>query len=169
MAELYVSQGHRDQAVEIYRRLARARPDDHSIARRLAELEGGGRAAGENMSFREQLQHIVDAVPGALSAMVMGFDGIAIDSYETASVAVDLSTLVIEYSGATQQLRQTVNHMPEVGNLSEVTVTRDSGTCLLRPLTEEYFFAVLLGPAALVGKARYLMRVAQPELIRDLS
>ncbi len=39
LAELYRSQGHPDQALAVYTRLARRNPDDHSIAARRDELE----------------------------------------------------------------------------------------------------------------------------------
>ncbi|PIE18494.1 MAG: hypothetical protein CSA66_04610 [Proteobacteria bacterium] len=40
LAEIYVGQGHLKQAVDIYRRLVAAAPDDQALAARLAELRG---------------------------------------------------------------------------------------------------------------------------------
>ncbi len=34
------------------------------------------------MSFRDHIQRVVDQVPGAIACTIMGFDGIAIDSYD---------------------------------------------------------------------------------------
>ena len=121
------------------------------------------------MSFRESMQKIVESVPGALSAMVMGFDGIAIDSYEKDAGTIDLPTLLIEYSGATQQLRRAMDTMPDIGHLIEITVRREMNICLLRPLTDEYFMAVVLTPEGLSGKARYMMRVEAPALSKELT
>jgi tetratricopeptide (TPR) repeat protein len=42
MAELYVKQGLRQKAIEVYRELIRSRPDDDGPKARLAELEGEG-------------------------------------------------------------------------------------------------------------------------------
>lgn len=39
MAELYVKQGHRDQALDVYRQLVQRNPGDATLARRLRELE----------------------------------------------------------------------------------------------------------------------------------
>lgn len=41
MAELYIKQGHRDQALDVYRQLVRLHPNDSALAARLRELEGG--------------------------------------------------------------------------------------------------------------------------------
>lgn len=123
------------------------------------------------MTFRESLQHLVDNVPGAVSAMIMGFDGIALESYdrEGGGGGIDLPTLLIEYSGATQQLRRVVETVPEVGAVTEVAIERSSGTCLLRPLSDEYFMAVIVRPDGLTGKARYLMRMLAPQILQELS
>ena len=122
------------------------------------------------MTFRESLQHIVDNVPGAVAAMIMGFDGIALESYDRdGGSGIDLPTLLIEYSGATQTLRRAVETVPEIGAVTEVAVERSTGTCLLRPLSDEYFMAVIVRPEGLTGKARYLMRTLAPQILRDLS
>ena len=42
MAELYVKQGHREQALEVYRQLVQRNPDDAALAGRLRELEAAG-------------------------------------------------------------------------------------------------------------------------------
>jgi hypothetical protein len=40
MAELYVQQGHRERAIEVYRQLLKMRPNDAALAARLRELDG---------------------------------------------------------------------------------------------------------------------------------
>jgi hypothetical protein len=45
MAELYVKQGLRHEAIGVYKQLIDARPNDQALRDRLAELEGNGRAA----------------------------------------------------------------------------------------------------------------------------
>src|SRR3954469_4122966 len=42
MAELYVKQGHREQALEVYRQLVQRNPDDVALAGRLRALEASG-------------------------------------------------------------------------------------------------------------------------------
>lgn len=48
MAELYVRQGHRDEAIAVYRQLVSERPDDQALRLRLAELESLSHAAAVN-------------------------------------------------------------------------------------------------------------------------
>ncbi|MEK7704937.1 MAG: tetratricopeptide repeat protein [Myxococcota bacterium] len=170
MAELLWKQGHRDEALRVYRSVVMQYPEDATARARLAELLGPTAGAqGETMSFRDHIQQIVDAVPGAMACTVMGFDGIAIDSHEREGGSVDLPTLLTEYAGAAIQLKRGAAQQPETGSVDEVMVAGSHMIAILRLLTEEYFLAVVLRPTALVGKARYLMRMHAPALIQELS
>jgi predicted regulator of Ras-like GTPase activity (Roadblock/LC7/MglB family) len=168
MADLLWRQGHRGQALDLYRKLARERPEDPQITHRLAELEAAA-ASGGTMSFREHIQSIVDGVPGAIACTVMGFDGIAIDSYERGTAPVDIPTLLTEYSTAAQQLKRGSAQQPETGHVEELVVNTSNLVAVLRLLTEEYFLAVVLSSAGFVGKARYLMRVHAPLILKELG
>jgi predicted regulator of Ras-like GTPase activity (Roadblock/LC7/MglB family) len=168
MAELYFKQGHPRRAAAIYRKLARDRPDDQKTQERLAEIEAALAAQqGDRMSFREHMQHIVESTPGALASVVMGFDGIAIDSFQVGSGELDVPTLMIEYAAAARQLNR--GDVASSGGMQEVTVSGDRHSAIVRPITKEYFLAVILGPNSLLGKARYLMRVAAPLIAKELG
>lgn len=169
MAELFCKQGNPGRAVGIYRKVVLDRPNDATAARRLRELEAQvAPRYGAAMTFREHMQHIVNSVPGATACALMGFDGIAIDSFEVGGGDLDIPTLLTEYSAAALTLRQN-NGQPASGPLSELVITTSQLTAVLRLLTEEYFLAVVLAPGGLSGKARYMMRQAAPELVRELA
>ncbi len=172
MAELFVKQGHLRRAVGIYRKVARDRPDDASVRQRLDELEQElerKEPRGAGMSFRDHMKRVVDETPGAIACIIMGFDGIAIDSYEVGGGEIDIPTLVIEYSAALHQLKTASHEQPAGGSLVEMLVTGSKLSMLIRPLTHEYFMAVVLGAGALSGKARFLMRVTSPVIAQELS
>lgn len=170
MAELFMQQGHPRRALGIYRKVVRDRPHDQAARRRLTELEAHvGRERNHPMTFREHMQRIVESVPGATACALMGFDGIAIDSYEVGGGELDIPTLLTEYSSAALALRTTGNQQPLAGSVNELVITTPSLTTVLRPLNEEYFLAVVLGPAGVAGKARYLMRLAVPQLLKELA
>jgi predicted regulator of Ras-like GTPase activity (Roadblock/LC7/MglB family) len=168
MAELFWKQGHPQRALAIYRKLVREQPDDDRLRQRLLEIEASVATQGEDkMSFREHMQRIVDATPGAIASVIMGFDGIAIESFQVGSGDLDVPTLMIEYAAAANQLKRSDN--PAAGGLSELSVSGPRLSAILRPLTNDYFLAVILQPDALVGKARYLMRQAAPLIAKELS
>lgn len=165
MADLYAKQGHRDQALVILRKLAAERPGDTEVRRRLAQLQ----PQGEKMGFREHLQRVVDSTPGALACTIMGFDGIAIDTYQTEGTDLDVPTLLTEVSATAHQLKQAGVHQPVVAGLSEISVYAQQMAAVVRIVSDEYFLAVVLSPGGLVGKARYLLRAAQPRILEELS
>lgn len=120
------------------------------------------------MGFREHVQHIVEATPGAVACTIMGFDGIAIDTFQIEGEDVDIPTLLVEYSTAAQQLRRNAAQS-FAGPFVELMVQGELMSTIVRPLTDEYFLAVVLKPTALVGKARYLMRMAVAPISKELS
>lgn len=166
MAELYYKQGHLARAMDVYRRLAQKDPQDSAVRQRLRELrqEWGG-----SMSFREHVQGVVESVPGALACTVMGFDGIAIDSYEAPGATLDVPTMLTEFSSAATQMRRASSLQPDLGRLGELTIETDVFVTILRPLTDDYFLAVMLKPDSLVGKARYMLRCIAPKVLQELA
>jgi len=169
MAELFAKQGHPDRAADIYRKMVRDDPSNAHAKQRLGELEGvPSTTPGGPMSFREQIQRIVDSTPGALACTIMGFDGIAIDTYEVSGGTIDITTLLLEYAAAAHQLRRGASEDSANGTLVEITVHGTKLSALVRPLVGEYFLGVVLKPSAIVGKARYLMRIAAADIAKDL-
>lgn len=168
MAELYVKQGHVERAIGIYRRLVGEHPSDLQAKERLAELEAlVASTRGEAMSFREHTQGIVESTPGAVACSVMGFDGIAVDSFLSESAPAEIGTLLTEYSAAVYQLRRSPD--PSIGRAQELTIRSIGFSAVLRLLTDEYFMAVVIGPGGMLGKASYLARVTAPKLIAELT
>ncbi|MBI3178893.1 MAG: hypothetical protein HYZ27_04490 [Deltaproteobacteria bacterium] len=121
------------------------------------------------MSFQENLRRVVDEVPGAIASILMGFDGIAIDAYERAGNDLDIPTLVIECSAAALQALRSAEQHQAIGQIVEVAISAANIVTLMRPVTAEIFLAVVLTPDGLAGKARFLMRVVTPQLIKELS
>ena len=169
MAELFLRQGHPARAVAIYRKRVREHPEDEVAVRRLSEIEAAVTAEpGGSMGFREHLQRIVDTTPGAIASTLMGFDGIAIDTYQVGDATLDIASLLIEYASATQQLRKSADTIPNVGRIRGVEITAQNLVAMMQPVTDEIFLGVVLSSNALNGRARYLMRVAAPQLAKEL-
>jgi predicted regulator of Ras-like GTPase activity (Roadblock/LC7/MglB family) len=100
--------------------------------------------------FAEPLRRIAAAVPETQLVMIMGTDGIPIERL-VVRPDPNLEAVAAEY---TTLLRA-----------SQLTVVTERMTALLVGITPEYFLFAALGPDALVGRARYLMR----SLGRDLA
>lgn len=68
MAELYLRQGHREEALQVYQALAAQRPGDARLRRKVAELSAPpqrGRTSGSGQTAGAFLKGILSARPGA--------------------------------------------------------------------------------------------------------
>ena len=98
----------------------------------------------------------------------MGFDGIAVDHYSRAGQdEIDIQTVGMEMAHAIAQLRKAVERL-ELGQAAEITVRSDKLVVLVYVLSEDYFIACAVRPDTSFGKARYVMRLAAPQIRAEL-
>jgi predicted regulator of Ras-like GTPase activity (Roadblock/LC7/MglB family) len=116
--------------------------------------------------FRESLEKIVQNCDGAVAAILMGFDGIAVDQFVRDS-ETDVQTVSMEFSFVLGQVRKAAELL-DVGALQEVSIRSESLTFVIRVLTDEYFVGLALKPEGNFGKGRFLMRMALAELRAEL-
>jgi predicted regulator of Ras-like GTPase activity (Roadblock/LC7/MglB family) len=121
--------------------------------------------------FRESIEKLLDRIDGAVSCVLMDFDGIAVDTATRpdapAGATPDVQTLSMELAHLIAQTRRTMQSV-EGGALEEFTLRTDKLTLVVRVLTTEYFLACAILPRANLGRARYLMRLTAPGLRADL-
>jgi predicted regulator of Ras-like GTPase activity (Roadblock/LC7/MglB family) len=121
--------------------------------------------------FRESIEKLLDRIDGAVSCVLMGFDGITVDQATKRDIqssgTPDVQTLSMELAHLIAQTRRTMESV-EGGALEEFTLRTDKLTLVVRVLTSEYFLACAILPRANLGRARYLMRLTAPGLRADL-
>src|SRR4051812_39201670 len=107
--------------------------------------------------FPERLQRIVDHVEGGPAGLLMGFDGIAVESYTRDPASMDINTVGMEFSFILTQVRKAAEAL-EVGNVQEVAIRTDGLAIIIRVLNSEYFLALALSEGGNFGKGRYMLR-----------
>jgi predicted regulator of Ras-like GTPase activity (Roadblock/LC7/MglB family) len=138
--------------------------------------------------FRDNIQKLVDRLEGGVGGVLMAFDGITVDSYVRDGVATavaDIQTIGLELAHFIGQARRTAQSL-DFGSLRELTFRTDKLTVLMHVLNKEYFVACAFraDPASAkddgaaddransgggrLGRARYLMRLAIPEIEAQL-
>ncbi len=117
--------------------------------------------------FQESIQKMVDRCDGGVAGILMGFDGISVESYTRSDGGPDIQTVGMELAHVISQVRRAAELL-EVGALHEVTVQAETLTVVVRALNEEYFLACALRPQGNLGKARYLMRLLAPQILLEL-
>ena len=117
--------------------------------------------------FTETLKKVVDNVEGGIAAVLMGLDGISVDTYVKLPERVDVNTVAMEFSFILSQVRKAGESL-SVGSLEELSVKAQRLLLVCRMLTPQYFVAIAMAPEGNFGKARYLARIAQPALVAQL-
>ena len=113
--------------------------------------------------FAETLRKVVDNVDGGIAAVIMGLDGIPVETYVRQNDRVDITTVAMEFSFILGQVRKAGESL-QVGSLEEFTVRAQRLLLVCRMIAPQYFVAVAMAPEGNFGKCRYLVRVAAPTL-----
>ncbi len=117
--------------------------------------------------FSEILQRIVEETRGAVGAVLMGYDGIAIDQFFTLDETLDLQMIAIEYANVLKEIRNTAEIL-NMGEMEEVCVRTEQLITIIRIVTPEYFVALALAHDGNFGKARYLLTRETVNLQQEL-
>ncbi len=117
--------------------------------------------------FTEHLKKLVEDVDGGIGSLIMGLDGISVDSYLREDESADITTIGMEFSFILTQVRK-AGEILEIGGLQEFTVKAEKLTLIVRMLTDEYFLALMIASDGNFGKGRFFMRLAAPRLIAEL-
>lgn len=99
------------------------------------------------------LDALLDRLPGALGAAVVGPDGIPV------TMVVRDPGLNLEWTAAAgiDLVHRTIAATPEGqgGPPEEITIAGDARLTILRSVGAGYFFCLVTGPGAIAGQARY--------------
>ncbi len=118
--------------------------------------------------FSEILQRIVEETGGGIGAVLMGYDGIAIDQYFAPDEELDLHMVVVEYSNVLKEIRKTAEVL-SLGDMEEISIRTDRFIIVIRILNDEYFVAMVINRDGNFGKGRYLMTREGFNLIEALN
>ncbi len=120
--------------------------------------------------FQEVLKDVVDRTEGAIASVVMGYDGITVDSYvdPDAGVPFEVETIGMEYSVILKDIRRAAELL-EAGSAREVAIQAERLTTVIRLINDEYFVALAIKPGGNYGKARFLLRTCVGKLAADLT
>ncbi|MFA7536016.1 MAG: roadblock/LC7 domain-containing protein [Desulfuromonadales bacterium] len=120
------------------------------------------------MFFNSVLQEMVESSGGGIGAVLMGYDGIAIDQFFRPVEGVDLGQMAVEYSNVLKEIRQAAEIL-NTGAMEEVFIKTDKYQMIIRALNHDYFVALTLGREGNFGKGRYLLMRDAPALREALG
>jgi predicted regulator of Ras-like GTPase activity (Roadblock/LC7/MglB family) len=117
--------------------------------------------------FTEHLQKIVESVGDGIGAVIMGLDGIPVETYVREQGGFDINIVVMEFSYILTQVKKAAETL-KVGGIQEIVIKAEQLMLVIRMLNDEYFLAVALLPEGNLGKCRFLLRLTAPKIMSEL-
>jgi predicted regulator of Ras-like GTPase activity (Roadblock/LC7/MglB family) len=105
--------------------------------------------------FHEILQGILSETDG-VSAVLMGYDGLAVDQVDRPCEGIDMNLVVVEYANVLKEVKNAV-YLLNTGDLEEMAIRTERFHVIIRALTEDYFVTLTLPRNGNLGKGRYLL------------
>lgn len=120
--------------------------------------------------FKDTLRQVVESTEGAIAGLLMGFDGIAVDSYTRDGVSdgKDINEIGMEFSVILGSIKRAAEAL-EAGGAKEIAIQAEHLTTLIRVINDEYFVALTMRPDGNPGKGRFVLRTAAPKIIQELQ
>ncbi len=106
--------------------------------------------------FASILQTLVTETGGGIGAVLMGYDGIAIDQYFKQCDGIDLQLVAVEYSNILKEIKK-AGEILNTGEMEEVSIRTERFYVVVRILSDEYFVALTIDSKGNYGKGRYLL------------
>ena len=114
------------------------------------------------MSFAKVLKDAVERVDGAFSAMILGIDGMPVESHTTEKV-LSLESLSAEASQMMKGIDDAAVSLG-LGEAGEFSIVSDLCSIIMRKINREYYLAMLIKPGGNVGKGRFVLRSIVPQI-----
>jgi predicted regulator of Ras-like GTPase activity (Roadblock/LC7/MglB family) len=117
---------------------------------------------GEGMSFLPVLKDAVERVEGAVSAMIIGADGMPVEEYAKEKL-LSLDDLGAE---ASQMIRDinTASENLMLGEAREFSIISDLCGIIMRKINSAYYIALVITPEGNYGKGRYILKTLVPKI-----
>jgi predicted regulator of Ras-like GTPase activity (Roadblock/LC7/MglB family) len=114
------------------------------------------------MSFLEVLKETVGKVDGAVSAMIIGTDGISVQEYAMERL-VDLTGLSAEASAMIKDISLAADNLG-LGEAKEFSIISERCGIIMRKINPDYYLALVIKPDGNYGKGRFILKTAVPKL-----
>jgi predicted regulator of Ras-like GTPase activity (Roadblock/LC7/MglB family) len=109
------------------------------------------------MSFSNVLKEAVERVNGAISAMILGSDGMPVEEHTTEGI-LNIDDLSAESSQMIQDMNTAAETL-KLGNAQEFMVVSDLCAIIVRRITQDYYLALVIRSGGNYGKGRFILRV----------
>lgn len=117
--------------------------------------------------FAATLRDVVSKVEGAQGAAVLNLDGVVIEAVDAGGRTVAGDAALGDYASVFTQMFA-VTDAVDMGEVNKLSVEGTDRVTLVRALNRRYVVALQISPETIPGKAHFYLRVAAPDLAREL-
>lgn len=114
------------------------------------------------MDFSDILKEAVDKVDGAVAAMILASDGIAVQEYVSEKL-IDLTGLGAEASAMIRDVGYAAENLG-LGQAREFSIVSDTCGIIMRKINDEYYLSLVIKPEGNYGKGRYVLKSIVPRI-----
>jgi predicted regulator of Ras-like GTPase activity (Roadblock/LC7/MglB family) len=114
------------------------------------------------MGFSEVLKDAVGRVDGAVSAMVLGSDGILVEEYALEKL-INLEDLGAEASAMIKDINLAAKDLG-LGKAQEFSIISERCGIIMRQINASYYLALVIKPDGNFGKGRFVLKTAVPKM-----
>jgi len=119
--------------------------------------------------FKEALEAIVQKTDGSLGALIMGTDGLSVETcFSKEGAEANLDVAAAEFTSVVRRAIKSGADL-DLGKLREMVVKLDTVTFVIRFFNRDYFVLLALTPEGNVGRGRYELRKAELTLVNEFA
>ena len=119
--------------------------------------------------FRAALETIIENTDGAIGALIMGTDGIAVEKVLNPEAReANLDVAAAEFTSLVRNAQRTGTDTG-LGTLRELVVNLEGAVVVMRLFTRDYFVVLALTPEGNFGRGRFELRKAELQLAREFA
>jgi predicted regulator of Ras-like GTPase activity (Roadblock/LC7/MglB family) len=119
--------------------------------------------------FKEPLEAIIERTDGAIGALIMGTDGIAVEKVLAGEGdEANLDVAAAEFTSLIRNAQRTGADVG-LGGLTELVLSYDSASIIMRLFNRDYFVVLALKPDCNLGRGRFELRKAELQLAREFA
>ncbi len=115
------------------------------------------------MKFKDSLDMIVENVEDTLAALIVGIDGIIIEKSINEGEfdeKLNLELIAAEKTSLLKSSLRTADDI-DIGELEELNLFTERYCFLIKLITKEYYFLVIMKRSGTYGKSRFLLKRAK--------
>lgn len=119
--------------------------------------------------FKESLSGIIEKTEGAVGALIMGVDGIAVERVFLPEGSEDNMDVAATELNSLVRAALRAGTDTGLGALRELVIAFEGIQLVARLLTPDYFIVLALRPDGNLGRGRFELRKAELDLAREFA